>query len=299
MLGRSAFPGLYPPVRGRGAADFGLRPEMLDMEVNVDPSEVQPLGEYDFEKNFNLTATRSWMIENRHKSLIFGAIYLILVFGIQHFMKERRAFHLRTPLTLWSFSLTLFSVIAASRVWKQMAFLLLNKGFKQSVCSQSVYVHPVSRLWMHLFAVSKLVELGDTVFIVLRKKKLIFLHWYHHLTTAVVGWYSHNDLVAGVGWVAALNFSVHGLTYAYYTVTAMGIRVPKSIAITITTSQMVQMTGFLIMNIFIFFWKDDKVCHTTWPLLLATTWIYITFLVLFVNYFSKTYLSGTWKSKGE
>ncbi|XP_027523073.1 elongation of very long chain fatty acids protein 3 [Corapipo altera] len=248
------------------------------------------------EDNQNVT-TQSGLL--RDKPLIFGAIYLILIFGIQHFMKERRAFHLRTPLTLWSFSLTLFSVVAASRVWKQMAFLLLNKGFKQSVCSQSVFVHPVSRLWLFLFAMSKFVELGDTVFIVLRKKKLIFLHWYHHLTTAVLSWYNHNEMSAGCGWVAALNFSVHGLTYSYYTVTAMGIRVPKSIAITITTSQMVQMTGFLIMSIFMFFWKDDKVCRTTWPLLLSASWIYITFLILFVNYFFKTYLSGTWKSKEE
>ncbi|NXK38464.1 ELOV6 protein, partial [Piprites chloris] len=252
-----------------------------------------------FEKNFNQLAARKWMMENWHKSLIFAAIYLILVFGIQHLMKERRAYNLRTPLTLWSFSLALFSVIGAWRIWKQMAFLLLTKGFKQSVCSQSFYIHPVSKLWMFLFALSKLVELGDTVFIVLRKKKLKFVHWYHHLTAVVVSWYSYNHMLAGGGWVTALNFSVHAVTYSYYTVTAMGIQVPSSIAIIITTSQMVQMTGFVIMNIFIFFWKDDKVCHTTWPLLLISSWIYTTLLVLFCNFFFKTYVSRTWKSKGE
>ncbi|NWT04357.1 ELOV6 protein, partial [Mionectes macconnelli] len=233
------------------------------------------------------------------KSLIIGATYLILVFGIKHFMKERRAFHLRTPLTLWSFSLTVFSVIGAWRVWKQMAFLLLTKGFKQSVCSQSVYVHPVSKLWIYLFAMSKLVELGDTVFIVLRKKKLIFVHWYHHLTAAVVGWYGYDSMTAGFGWVTALNLSIHALTYFYYTVTAIGIRVPSSMAMMITTSQMVQMMGFVIINVFVFFWKDDKVCPITWPLLLISSWIYTSLLVLFSNFFFKTYLSGTRKSKGE
>ncbi|NXM23983.1 ELOV6 protein, partial [Oxyruncus cristatus] len=252
-----------------------------------------------FEKNFNSLAARKWMVENRYKALIVGAVYLILVFGIQHFMKERRAYHLRTPLALWSFGLTLFSVIGAWRVWKQMVFLLLTKGFKQSVCSQSVYIHPVSKLWVCLFALSKLVELGDTVFIVLRKKKLIFVHWYHHLTAALVTWFSYNDMVAGGGWVTALNLSVHALTYCYYTVTATGIRVPRPIAMIITTSQMVQMTGFVIMNVFLSFWKDDKVCHTTWPLLLCSSWIYTTLLVLFCNFFFKTYLSCTRKSKGE
>lgn len=43
-----------------------------------------------------------------------------------------------------------------------MAFLLRTKGFKRSVCSQSFFIHPVSKLWIYLFALSKLVELGES-----------------------------------------------------------------------------------------------------------------------------------------
>ncbi|NXD49102.1 ELOV6 protein, partial [Corvus moneduloides] len=235
----------------------------------------------------------------RQKSFIIGFIYLITVFGIQHFMKEQRPFSLRVPLTLWSFSLTLFSVVAACRVWKQMAFLLLTKGFKRSVCSQSFFIHPVSKLWIYLFVLSKLVELGDTLFIVLRKKKLIFVHWYHHLATMIIAWCAYKDMAAGLGWNAALNLSIHCLTYCYYTVTAMGIRVPASIAMLITTSQMVQMTGFVIMNIFLFFWKDNKLCQINWLMLFFTAVLYTTLLALFFNFFIKTYLSSTRKSKGD
>ena len=32
--------------------------------------------------------------------------------------------------------------------------------------------------WTFMFALSKVPELGDTLFIVLRKQPLIFLHWY-------------------------------------------------------------------------------------------------------------------------
>ncbi|NXI01663.1 ELOV6 protein, partial [Pachycephala philippinensis] len=233
------------------------------------------------------------------KTFIISFIYLILVFGIQHFMKERRPFSLRAPLTLWSFSLTLFSFIAACRVWKQMAFILLTKGFKQSICSRSFYVHPVSKFWMYLFVLSKLVELGDTLFIVLRKKKLIFLHWYHHLTALILGWYGYKDMVIGLGWNAALNLSIHCLTYGYYTVTATGIRVPTSIAMLITTSQMVQMTGFVIINICVIFWNDDKLCPVRWPAFFISISLYTTLLALFFNFFIKTYLSSTRKSKGD
>ncbi|NXH27675.1 ELOV6 protein, partial [Myiagra hebetior] len=252
-----------------------------------------------FEKNFDHLAAGKWMEENWQKSFTIGFFYLILVFGIQHFMKERRPFSLRAPLTLWSFSLTLFSFIAACRVWKQMAFLLLTKGFQRSVCSQSFFIHPVSKLWIYLFAMSKLVELGDTLFIVLRKKKLIFVHWYHHLTALIVGWWGYKGMAAGMGWNAALNLSIHCLTYGYYTVTAMGMRVPTSIAMLITTSQMVQMAGFVIMNIGIFFWKDDKLCQMSWPMFFTSTGLYTSLLALFSNFFIKTYLSGTRKSKGD
>ncbi|NXB76756.1 ELOV6 protein, partial [Donacobius atricapilla] len=231
------------------------------------------------------------------KSFIFAVIYFILVFGIQHFMKERRPFNLRAPLVLWSFSLTLFSFIAAWRIWKQMTFLLLTKGFKQSVCSKSFYIHPVSKLWIYLFAMSKLVEMGDTLFIVLRKKKLIFVHWYHHLLTMIISWYGYKSMTIGMGWNAALNLVIHCATYSYYTVTAMGIRVPRSIAMLITTAQMVQMTGFVIINICIALWNDEKLCPISWPMFFISLGLYTTLLALFCNFFIKTYLSSTQKSK--
>ncbi|NXO38020.1 ELOV6 protein, partial [Locustella ochotensis] len=250
-----------------------------------------------FEKNFNHLAAKKWMEENWKLSFIFSAIYFILVFGIQHLMKERRPFNLRAPLALWSCGLTLFSFIAACRIWKQMAFLLLTKGFKHSVCSKSFYVHPVSKLWIYLFAVSKIVEMGDTLFIVLRKKKLIFVHWYHHLLAMMIAWYGYKNTTIGMGWNAALNLVIHSVTYLYYTVTAMGIRVPRSIAMLITTAQMVQMTGFVVINFSILLWWDEKLCPISWPMFFITLGLYTTLLALFCNFFVKTYLSNTQKSK--
>lgn len=54
------------------------------------------------------------------------------------------------------------SAMGAHRVWKQMAFILSTKGFKQSVCSPSFYIHPISKLWVYLFVLSKLLELGES-----------------------------------------------------------------------------------------------------------------------------------------
>ena len=54
------------------------------------------------------------------------------------------------------------NAIGAHRIWKQMAFILSTKGFKQSVCSQSFYVYSISKLWVYLFVPSKLLELGES-----------------------------------------------------------------------------------------------------------------------------------------
>ncbi|XP_054687880.1 elongation of very long chain fatty acids protein 3 [Grus americana] len=299
MPGRSSSRDCICRCRVGKAARFGSLPEMLDMELHIDPSELQLLGEYDFERKLNVREIREWMQQNWYKSFFVVMAYLIVIFGIQHFMKERRAYNLRAPLTLWSFSLALFSAIGAYRVWKQVAFILSTKGLKQSVCSQSFYVHPVSKLWVFLFVLTKFLELGDTVFIVLRKNKLIFLHWYHHATAMVVSWYGYKEMVAGSGWLTALNFSIHAIMYSYYTVRAAGFQVPRSIAMVITISQMVQMLAYVVMNALIIFWMEDKVCHTTWTVVFLSSVVYISLLVLFCNFFLKTYLSSTKKSKGE
>lgn len=54
------------------------------------------------------------------------------------------------------------SAAGACRFWKLMIFILSTKGFKQSVCSQSFYIHPISKLWVYIFLLSKLLELGES-----------------------------------------------------------------------------------------------------------------------------------------
>ncbi|KAM7102938.1 LOW QUALITY PROTEIN: very long chain fatty acid elongase 6-like [Ciconia maguari] len=233
-----------------------------------------------------------------HKSSFFAVVYVILIFGIQHSMKERRGYKPCTPLTLWSLSLALFSAIGAHCIWKQMAFILSTKGFKQSVCSQSFYVHPISKLWVYLFVLMKLLELSDTKFIVLQKKKLLFLH-YHHVITLIITWYGYKDMVAGSSWLAVLNFSVHAVLYSYYAMQAAGFQLSRFIAMAITFSQMLQMVAYIILNVLIIFWMEDKVCHTTRPTVFLSSVMYLSLLVLFCNFFFKTYLRSTQKSKGE
>lgn len=44
--------------------------------------------------------------------------------------------------------------------------------------------------------VIQVAELLDTVFIVARKRPLLFLHWYHHISVLVYTWHAYKDHTA-------------------------------------------------------------------------------------------------------
>ena len=102
---------------------------------------------------------------------------------------------------------------------------------------------------MWLFALSKIFELGDTVLIVLRKQKLIFLHWFHHILALIYTWYSYGQNISLGRWFVSMNLFVHTIMYGYYALRSIKIILPKPIAMTITTLQIVQMIfGFYVSS---------------------------------------------------
>ena len=57
-------------------------------------------------------------------------------------------------------------------------------------------------LWVGLFIFSKLPELFDTAFLVLQKKKVIFLHWFHHTTVLLYCWHAYHNRIGPGIWCA-------------------------------------------------------------------------------------------------
>lgn len=91
--------------------------------------------------------------------------------------------------------------------------------------------------WAWAFVLSKVMELGDTIFIVLRKQPLIFLHWYHHITVLLYSWYSYSEYIAPSRWYITINFLIHSFMYTYYGLKALRYRIPKPVAVGITSLQ--------------------------------------------------------------
>uniref|UniRef100_A0A673XF09 Elongation of very long chain fatty acids protein n=1 Tax=Salmo trutta TaxID=8032 RepID=A0A673XF09_SALTR len=166
-----------------------------------------PLSEYGFEQQFDERGAIEWMQENWSKAFVYCGLYAALVFGGQLLVKERPKLHLRGPLVLWSLSLQ----------FEQDGTCCISSPpvVSDSLCEQSFYNGPVSKFWAYAFVLSHAPELGKNwVFIVLRKQRLLFLHWYHHVTVLLYSWYSYKDQVAGGGWFMPMNYSVH-LVYCW------------------------------------------------------------------------------------
>lgn len=259
-----------------------------------------PVQEYDFERRFDERRALEWMQENWRTSFMFGGLYAVLVFAGQHFMRERPKLNLRRPLVLWSLSLAIFSIIGAVRTGLYMQHVLSNHGFKQSVCDNSFYNAPVTKFWAYAFAVSKAPELGDTMFIILRKQRLIFLHWYHHITVLIYSWYTYKDQVAGGGWFMTMNYLVHAIMYSYYAARAAGLRVPRVLAMFITASQILQMVMGLTVLGFVYIWMNEVRCPSNLDNIIWGTLMYFSYLILFASFFYNNYLKGSDKgSKAE
>ncbi|KAI4888525.1 hypothetical protein NFI96_034165 [Prochilodus magdalenae] len=253
----------------------------------------ETLEEYfAFERRFDEKVAFKWFQENWMTSFVFCAMYATVIFLGRNFMREREKLDLRGPLMLWSLSLAIFSIFGSIRTGSYMLNTFSSSGFRQTVCDTNFYSAPVSKFWACVFTLSKVPELGDTVFIVLRKQRLIFLHWYHHITVLLYTWYSYKDQVAGGGWFMTMNYMVHALMYSYYTIKASGLRLPKPCAMVITVMQILQMAMGLTVLALVYYWHHDVHCASNMNNIVCGALMYLSYLVLFTLFFYQSYMKG-------
>lgn len=157
----------------------------------------------------------------------------------------------------------------------------------------------VSGFWTWMFTLSKLPELGDTVFIVLRKQPLIFLHWYHHMTVLIYTWYSYSEYTSSARWFIVMNYCVHSIMYSYYALRSVGYSPPRSFAMIITILQLAQMIIGCGINI----WAQQVVrqglqeCHISPTNVNLSLTIYLSYFVLFARFFQTVYFGTGKKAK--
>lgn len=121
-------------------------------------------------------------------------------------MFNRQPYNLRLLLAIWSGTLSIFSILGTINTWPEFIHLFWTKGFVSTYCDNSYINDNRLVFWYTIFSVSKIFELFDTAFIVLRKQKLITLHWIHHILTLVYTFYIFGFTAATARWMVCFLF---------------------------------------------------------------------------------------------
>jgi hypothetical protein len=229
------------------------------------------------------------------------ALYVLFCYFGSMIMKNRKPFGLTNVLAAWNLFLSLFSAYGMIRMVPTTLFMMHTRPFVETVCEPAylTYGMGASGLAVMLFCLSKLPELIDTVFIVLRKKPLIFLHWYHHVTVLLFCWNAYITEASNGHYFASMNYTVHAVMYFYYFLQAIKA-IPKWFPSWIITlmqiSQMIAGTYLVVMSMYYYKYGGGKYapgeCSNNMSNLVAGGIIYSSYLYLFVEFAVKRFVFG-------
>lgn len=233
----------------------------------------------------------------------FEVIYVLMVFLGPKAMENREPFKLKHFITAWNLFLSVFSLCGTLGVGTLLMFLLEDRGMYETTCrfdKDFIYDGELS-FWLMAFLLSKIPEMIDTLFLVLTKKPIIFLHWYHHLTVAIFCWYAGLSLIPSGLWFAGMNYAVHTVMYLYYFLCALGLRkVIRPIAPLITGAQLLQMVVGTAVVIYTFYYSyfTEEGCEVDRRTIRMGLGMYGSYFVLFAALFIHLYMSkGSKKRK--
>jgi elongation of very long chain fatty acids protein 6 len=260
------------------------------------PSTLSWSALLELEESFRFADGAAWFAQHERKMYVACAAYLVCVFAGQRLMSERAKFSLRPALAVWNLLLSAVTILMASRIVPEFARRWADRGFQYAVCDNSFTATPAA-LMVAWFSLSKFPEFGDTAFIVLKKRPLILLHYWHHTSVAFYSWWSFQYGSGNGLFFQAMNTVVHSLMYPWYMASAMGYPL-RAIAPFITFIQIVQMVLGLGLSVYTLYLvkAEGESCMTPEWLAWVGAGIYLSYFVLFSIFFADKYMNK--KSKG-
>ena len=228
-----------------------------------------------------------------HPEIVLAGVvgYLVMVFGGQYVMKNRGPIAAKPLFRLWNFLLAVFSAFGAYMVVPGFLRAIATTPNSEIVCGEPQLYEGSVGFWMCAFGFSKLPELIDTFWLVVQKKPVIFLHWYHHFSVLIYCWHAWIEQVPAGMWFCAMNYAVHAVMYSYYfLMTFPSMRFLRRYANFITIGQISQMVAGLAISlsgIVAVYVQGRSDCTWNRANMLGCAGMYLSYFVLFSQMFLK------------
>lgn len=247
----------------------------------------------------------NWALHSYIVPWTFITLYLLALWLLPIYMENRPPIKLRATKAIWNFVLSGFSIWGFIVVMRHLLFDqyggIFYAGLEASICTHSSqYGCGYSGMAVGWFIFSKCFELMDTIFILLAKRELIFLHWYHHITVLAFCWYSYATRASNGIYFAAVNFGIHAIMYFYYGMTQLGPKargLVKPYAIYVTFLQLSQMGfGLFIVGMTVYYKYHRRPCFTHPNSNFLALVMYASYFALFLDIFMRRYVFANKKS---
>ena len=205
---------------------------------------------------------------------------------------------IKSALKYWNLFLAVLSLCMLLGMGLPLLHFSWQFGLEEAICDgrHRRWGGPAF-MWMYVFTLSKYVELFDTAFMVLRRRPVSFLHWYHHTSVLAYTWFA---VVVGFcpGWYfATINSGVHTIMYFYYYRSACGVRL--SYDRLITSCQLGQMvcgvlitTAWAALHYLVPGGEERCPCEQAGSAMASALFMYGSYFLLFLSFYLKRYQEG-------
>jgi len=214
-------------------------------------------------------------------------------------MADRKPWQWKNQLAVWNLGLSVFSFWGLIRMFPAVIHYTNTLTLRENICGDPYgrFIAGSTGAWVAFFTLSKFPELIDTFFIIIHKKPLLFLHYYHHVSVLLYVWfygYGSANSIAPI--FAAMNYGVHAMMYGYYFLMAIGMKPKWMNPVYITSAQILQMVAGIVSTVVgVYFYLLNKwdlsigkesTCGVQGGELFAAVVMYGSYLFLFVQFFA-------------
>lgn len=242
----------------------------------------------EFETLIPFSSYREYAMNRPFLPVVGITLYLLSLITGRRMMENRKPLHLKPLLFVWNTALALFSILSTIRFAEIILHQYTTSNDTYSFFCKGAEDN-VTGFWYMLFVYSKFAEFGDTIFLILRKRNIMFLHWYHHVTVLLMAWIVFVENSAVGPFFGGVNVFIHSLMYTYYALQTVNIRLPKIISMILTMMQTTQMLIGLVV-VYMTHAFGSRGCNSSKVVTICASIMYGSYFLLFARFFVQSYL---------